>query len=474
MKGWGWTQCHHPDHLNDVVASVEHARDTGQPWEHTFPLRGKDGKYRWFLSRAVPIRDEAGKIMRWFGTNTDVTEQREIAVALAQAKAQVEFASRAKDDFLAALSHELRTPLTPVLMAAAALREDERLPADARDQLLMMERNIALETRLIDDMLDVTAVTRGKLQLRAEPCDAHSLIGLASEIVRADADAKKISIARTFAARYSGLIADPARIQQVIWNLLRNAVKFTPRGGRISIETDDKKTPEGARWLRITVTDSGIGIAPTVVDTIFQPFDQGDLTGDHRYGGLGLGLTIARRVVELHGGRISAHSAGTGRGSAFVVELPGAVHSPSGVAGTATPFSPGAPAVLAGQPKVVAPIPPQRLLLVEDHESTLETLAYQLRRDGHHVVTAPTMAAALAAAGADKFDLVISDLGLPDGTGNELMEKLRADYGLRGIALSGYGMEEDLVRSRAAGFVSHLVKPVRIADLRTALAGLTS
>ncbi|MEO7599431.1 MAG: CheR family methyltransferase, partial [Opitutus sp.] len=472
MKGWGWMQCLRPDHPNDVEASVKRSRDTGQPWERTFQLRGKDGDYRWFLSRAVPIRNAAGQVVRWFGTNTDVTEQREIGVALAQAKDRVEIVSRAKDVFLAALSHELRTPLTPVLMAAAALSEDERLPADAREQLVMMERNIALEARLIDDMLDVTTVTRGKLRLRAEPCDAHTLIGLAVEIARADADAKQISITLTFAARHSGLVADPARFQQVIWNLLRNAVKFTPRGGQISIATGNE-TLEGARWLRITVVDSGIGIAPTAVDTIFLPFDQGDMEA-YRFGGLGLGLTIARGVVELHGGRISAHSAGIGRGATFVVEFPGAVDRLPGEAGTATPNSSGAISGLAGQIKTAAPIRAQRLLLVEDHESTLETLARLLRRDGHFVVTATTVALALAAAARDQFDLVISDIGLPDGTGNELMEKLRADHGLRGVALSGYGMEEDLVRSRAAGFVTSLVKPVRIADLRSTLAALTS
>ncbi|MEO7798042.1 MAG: PAS domain S-box protein, partial [Opitutaceae bacterium] len=428
---------------------------------------------RWFSVRVYPI--EEGGLTIYFHDITETTAANAALLhgleVLKVAQSAAERGSRAKDDFLAALSHELRTPLTPVLMAAAALREDERLPADAREQLGMIERNIALEARLIDDLLDLTKISHGKLQLRAELCDTHSLIGLAIEIVRKDAQEKEISIERVFAAQHSGLLADPARFQQVIWNLLRNAVKFTPRGGSISIRTSEEKTPEGARWLRIEVVDSGIGIDPAVLDRIFLPFDQGGLVGDHRFGGIGLGLAIARAVVDRHGGRISAHSAGTDRGSTFVVELPGAVEPQSGLAVSIPPFPPGASVTDPQRPKI--PITPMRLLVVEDHSSTLQTLAALLKRDGHQVVTAPTCTEALVAAAAHPFDLVISDLGLPDGTGIELMEKLRATYGLRGIALSGYGMAEDLVRSSAAGFVIHLVKPVRIADLRSALATLT-
>ena len=406
-------------------------------------------------------------------TLRDITERKNGEEALRRAVDVAERASRAKDDFLAALSHELRTPLTPVLLAAADLRDDGRLPADLREQLSMMERNIALEARLIDDLLDLTSITRGKLQLRPQRCDTHALIGLAIAIVQPEASAKEITLARMLDAPHSGLVADPARFQQVIWNLLRNAVKFTPHGGRISIRTRDEKTPGGARWLRIEVVDSGIGIDPAQVDNIFAPFDQGGLTGDHRYGGLGLGLAIARSVVELHGGRISAHSEGTDRGATFVVELPGAIDARSSAPPTDNPFVAGASFPLKPLAQPAAPAAALRLLLVEDHESTLRTLSFLLRRDGHRLTTAATLAAAFAAAAAEQFDLVISDLGLPDGTGNELMEKLRSDYGLRGVALSGYGMEEDLARSRAAGFVAHLVKPIQIAELRRVIAALT-
>jgi signal transduction histidine kinase/ActR/RegA family two-component response regulator len=392
---------------------------------------------------------------------------------LNRARHTAEQASRAKDDFLAALSHELRTPLTPVLLAAAALHEDERLPPDLREQLGMMARNIALEARLIDDLLDLTKISHGKFQFRAEACDAHHLIGRAIEIVQTDARAKGITIERVLTARRSRLTADPARFQQVIWNLLRNAVKFTPRGGRISIRTLDGADTRTATWLRIEVTDSGIGIDPARLEQIFQPFDQGGLAGDHRFGGVGLGLAIARSVVDLHGGRISAHSDGPNRGATFVVELPGA--SEPGPALIDNPAQPTAARrdSNSGLPGVRPVVIPLRLLVVEDHESTLQTLARLLRSDGHQVATASGAGAALAIAAVEKFDLVISDLGLPDGTGCEMMETLRDSHGLRGIALSGYGTEEDIVRSRNAGFATHLVKPVSVATLRRVISSLT-
>ncbi len=386
---------------------------------------------------------------------------------LKQAQSATERASGAKDAFLAALSHELRTPLTPVLMTAADLRKDERLPLDVREQLGMIERNIEIEARLIDDLLDITKISQGKLQFRPEPCDAHLLIDFAIEIVREDARAAEISIERIFTAQHSGLVVDPARFQQIIWNLLRNAVKFTPRGGKISVLTRDENLL-GGTWLRIEVEDWGIGIDPSRLDQIFMPFDQGGLTGDHRFGGVGLGLAIARTVVDLHGGRISAESAGLGSGARFVVELPGAVETGSVKTPISQPVLFGSFAAGLAAPKVAS----LRLLVVEDHESTLQTLCRLLQRDGHRVVTAATVAQAVTAAANGVFDLVISDLGLPDGTGGELMEKLRARYGLRGIALTGYGTAKDILCSRASGFVAHLVKPICITELRQALAEL--
>ncbi len=455
VMGNAWGQFVHPEDLAGAEESWQQSLATGERYAVEFRLRGaEDGEYRWFLVRAEAMRDKTGEIIKWFGTNTAIHK-------LKLAQDEAERASRAKDEFLAALSHELRTPLTPVLITAAALRDDERLPSGVRDQMAMMERNIALEARLIDDLLDLTAISRGKLKLRPEPSDAHSLISLAVEIVRSDAQSRGLTIEQEFAAPLSGLLVDPARFQQVIWNLLRNAVKFTPAGGRIHIQTRDETDAQGRTWFSVSVTDTGIGIDPTALEKIFMPFEQSTAAGDHRFGGVGLGLAIARAIVNLHGGRIAASSDGRKLGATFVVEFPDAKEPPSGVADTVGAVAEGSGSGPAS--------PALRILLVEDHVATLEALSTLLRRAGHSVITASTVTDGLAAAGQDTFDLLVSDLGLPDGTGIQLMEKLRDTYHLRGIALSGYGMEDDLARCREAGFVTHLVKPVRFADLRRAI-----
>ncbi len=461
VLGDAWSQFVHPDDLAFAVESWRHSLATGGRYHVEFRLRGAEhGDYRWFLVRAEPMRSKNGAIAKWFGTNTAIHK-------LKMAQSEAERASRAKDEFIAALSHELRTPLTPVLMTAAALRDDDRLPPDVREQMAMMERNIALEARLIDDLLDLTAISRGKLKLRPEPCDAHSLISLAVEIVRSEAQSRGLTLEQDFAAPHSGLVADPARFQQVIWNLLRNAVKFTPAGGRITIQTRDETAADGKRWFSVAVTDTGIGIDPAALEKIFLPFEQSAAAGDHRFGGVGLGLSIARAIVGLHGGRIEARSAGRKHGSTFVVEFPDAMEPPSGLA---EPIPGARPHPREGDPPVNHPL---RILMVEDHLPTLEALSTLLRRAGHSVVTASTVAGGLTAADEGSFDLVISDLGLPDGTGIQLMEKLRDTRQLRGIALSGYGMEDDLARCREAGFETHLVKPVRFADLRRAIEKMT-
>ena len=460
MQGWGWEKVHHPEHIARVVEKWGRHLAAGEGWEDTFPLRGADGHYRWFLSRAFPIRDAHGKVLRWFGTNTDVTEQRAAADALARAKEEAEAASRAKDEFLAVLSHELRTPLTPVLLSAAALQDDEQLSADVRSQLAMMRRNIELEARLIDDLLDLTRITRGKLTLRIEECDVHSLLALALEIVRDEALARGLRLAYDLKARRTQLRCDPARIQQVFWNLFNNAVKYTPRGGSITVHSEDH-----ASGVAIAVSDSGIGIAHDSLDRIFLPFEQAGLANNHRFGGLGLGLSISKTIVELHGGRISAESGGPNCGATFRVELPSERPSREGPVIFEVPDAAASAAV---PPKA----PPMRLLLVEDHEPTLAILARLLTRDGHAVATATTVAAARELAEHQRFDAVVSDIGLPDGTGHDLMKGLRASFQLSGSALTGYGMEEDQRRSEEAGFLFHLTKPVELAQLRRALAQL--
>lgn len=467
VLGESWAQFVHPEDLPMAAGSWRHSLSSGERYSVEFRLRlAATGEFRWFLVRAAAMHSPCGDIVKWFGTNTAIHE-------LKTAQANAELASRAKDGFLATLSHELRTPLTPALMTAAALRGDDRLPYEIRGQLAMIERNIALEARLIDDLLDLTSISRGKLQVRAEPCDAHSLIGLAVEIVRSEAATKGLRVECGFTATRSGLMADPARFQQVIWNLLRNAVKFTPSHGLIHIRTLDQSGPGEEQWLRIEIADSGRGIPAGSLEDIFLPFEQGTAAGDHRFGGVGLGLSIAKSVVTLHGGRICATSEGPGLGSTFVVEFPGATDPPTGNNSGKAEREGEEEAVGSTPDSTVGQPPCLRLLLVEDHAATLEALRTLLTKAGHSVTAASTVADALRSAETGEFDLVISDLGLPDGTGAQLMEKLRDAHQLKGVALSGYGMEEDIARCRQSGFVAHLVKPVRFADLQKVLQNIT-
>jgi len=425
-------------------------------------LYATQGEPRWWDVIITPILNSRGEPEKLLAVTRDVTERVSSEQMLRAGAEDLARAGRAKDDFLAALSHELRTPLTPVLMSAAALREDERLPADVRDQLSMMERNIALEARLIDDLLDLTRIAHGKLSLRTQPCDAHNLIELAVEMVRSDAEGKGQKLEVDLAAERSHLIGDPARLQQVFWNLLNNAVKFTPESGQLSVRSHD-----AGEHLALEIRDSGIGISAESIERIFLPFEQaGAVSAEHRIGGLGLGLSIVKAIVDLHGGSIRAASDGLGEGSTFSLELPATEPPPESAVGSAAPAAGDAGA----SPRVRAA--GLRLLLVDDHQSTLDVLERLLTRAGHRVTTAMSVANARKLAGSERFDAVISDLGLPDGTGYELMETLRAAHGLRGIALSGYGMDDDLRRSEEAGFSAHLTKPIDFAQLERALERL--
>ncbi|MEY2490927.1 MAG: hypothetical protein QOC70_2869 [Verrucomicrobiota bacterium] len=371
---------------------------------------------------------------------------------LEKAKQDAERANRAKDQFLAMLSHELRTPLNPVLLAASALEADSSLSADVREQLAMMRRNIELEARLIDDLLDVTRIAHGKLELHPEVVDLHVAIEHALGISASEIEARKLKITKRLDAAEHHASADAARLQEVFWNILRNAVKFTPIGGQIAISTQND---DGGRVV-IQFADTGIGIEPNLQPRIFEAFEQGEPSTQMRYGGLGLGLAISKRIVDLHQGSIDVRSSGRGQGSTFTVKL-NAVESSR--LKTATNVSPGS---------IVTPASAE-ILVVDDHEDSARVLQRILRNAGYRVSSCGSVAEARALAAERKFDLVISDIGLPDGNGLDLMRSLRETHGLSGIALSGFGTEEDLAASKAAGFITHLTKPVDLERLRSAI-----
>ena len=376
-----------------------------------------------------------------------------------QAREAAEAANHAKDQFLAVLSHELRTPLTPVLATVTAALESpaDTLSEDCRAAFETVRRGVELEARLIDDLLDVTRIVQGKLSLTREAVDVHDLIRRAAETCRDDARRGGLRLDLELSAVRHHSEGDPARLQQVFWNLLKNAVKFTPEGGRVAIATRDE-----ADRLVIEVADTGIGIDPTNLDRIFLAFDQGDSAVTRTFGGLGLGLAIGRALVEAHGGTLSVRSMGKGLGSTFAVEL---ATVPAPLAAATTPVE-NSPAEAAVEPLTI--------LLVEDDDSTREVLSRLLRRQGHRVVSASGFGEAVEIGGRQAFDLVVSDLGLPDGSGFDLLHRLRGRGPVLGIALSGYGREEDRTRSREAGFAAHLTKPIDFADLIAAIRQATA
>jgi signal transduction histidine kinase len=369
------------------------------------------------------------------------------------AKDEAERANCAKDDFLAILSHELRTPLTPVLMCATALEHEESIEPELRAQLSMIRRNVQLEARLIDDLLDLTKIARGTLRLvGSKPIDVHSLLAHTKEIVENDARQKSVQLDFELLASEHHIRGDATRLHQVFWNLVKNAIKFSVAGGRIAVRT---LNPAPGEFV-LTVEDTGAGITRQTLPDIFRAFVQGESREARAAGGLGLGLAISKAIVEAHGGTIRAESAGPGLGAVFTIELAAVL-----------PFSTAA--VAESEPRFRTAPPRLRLLVIEDHEPTMMVLVRLLRHYGHEVFTAENVERALGVAAAHSFDLVISDLGLPDGNGIDLMRQLGRKYGLRGIALSGYGMPEDRAKTKAAGFLAHLVKPINFDQLQSAL-----
>jgi signal transduction histidine kinase/CheY-like chemotaxis protein len=375
---------------------------------------------------------------------------RDLLAGEQAARVEADAANSAKDRFLAVLSHELRTPLSPVVMSLAAMEEHPGLPASLRDDVALIRRNIDLEVKLIDDLLDMSRVTNGKLHLQRRSTAVHDLLRHVFQICAKDLEAKQIAFISELSARQDQVMADPARLQQVFWNLLKNAIRFTPQNGSITVRT--LNLFDGR--LVIEVKDTGIGIAAALLPKIFDAFEQENALAAGQ-GGLGLGLAISKTLVDLHGGTIQASSAGRNQGACFTVTLAltqQAAEDPGSAAAAAVPAQ--------GR---------RHLLIVEDHLDTAEVLARLLQSSGYIVATAGSVAEALEAAAAVPFDLLISDIGLPDASGLDLMRQVRERYGIPGIALSGYGMEEDIRKSQEAGFLDHITKPVNLDHLRAVI-----
>jgi CheY-like chemotaxis protein len=372
-------------------------------------------------------------------------------------KIAAEQSSKAKDDFLATLSHELRTPLTPALAAASFLAENaEKFPAEFGEELDTIRRNVQLQARLIDDLLDLTRVTRGKMELHFDRVDAHVLIREALDIVHTDRTEKELKISTSLKADKHHIWADPVRIKQVFWNLMNNAVKFTPTGGSIQINTWND---ERGRF-EFQIADTGVGIEAGRQHLLFKPFEQGDTAVSRQLGGLGLGLAISKHLVDLHDGSIRGQSQGRTQGATFTVSLQ-AVGEQVGRSG-----------VTARHPH--KPTKSLRILLVEDHGDTRRTLSRLLSYFGHDISVADCTRSALEIITSKKFDVVLSDIGLPDGTGYDVIASAKRKQTLKGVALTGYGTEADIKRGREAGFDFHLTKPVDFHELRSILNQVAS
>src|SRR2546430_1250865 len=380
-----------------------------------------------------------------------MAERRRIEEELQQQKSVVETANRTKDHFLAMLSHELRTPLTPVISTLESLETERAQTEDTKSALAMIRRNIELETQLIDDLLDVTRIARDKMQLRFVPVDAHLAISNVVEICRAEVQSKRLHVHLNLRANTHHVAADTAKFQQIIWNLLKNAVKFTPDDGEIAISSSNA-APD---VLTISVCDTGIGMEPEVMQRIFDPFEQGNRSFERRFGGLGLGLAISKSLAQAHSGTLTAQSDGRDRGSTFILSMQTL-----------------SPAEVATVPRKISSEASQqglKILLVDDHQDTCAALEKLLVRRGHLVAATHNVRSALEAATRNKFDLLISDIALPDGSGIELMAQLQAISKMPGIAISGFGNNGDIEKSLKAGFCEHLIKPVKLEKLEAAI-----
>lgn len=456
----------------DRIAMVPEKEQTtalkeGRASDERWHLR-RDGSRFWASGSMMAMHDAGGAVVGLLKIFRDQTEARNSRDALernrqellaaarqnVEARQAAESATAAKDDFLAALSHELRTPLNPALMTIEDLVKDLSIPEAARLRLATVRRNIELEARLIDDLLDVTGITRGMVTLDSSPCDLHDLLARASEMVLSDPQEGRAALHFDCGAREHWVLGEASRLQQILWNLLKNAFRFTAAGGIITVRTSN---PAPGR-ITVRVTDTGVGISPETQKLIFEPFGQIPEGGRHRFGGLGLGLAVSKALAELHGGTLSVSSAGLGQGATFMLELP---TSPDG----------GGPMEIPPPENSVAR-PGLRLLVVEDHEASMNALVRLLRKDGHMVFTATSGKEALEVAERETCDAVISDIGLPDISGWEVMREIRRLRGWPGIALSGYGMPADIAQSQKAGFHRHLVKPVRLATIREAILEL--
>jgi PAS domain S-box-containing protein len=424
---------------------------------HTVLIR-KDGSRLPIDDSGAPIRESDGTVRGVVLIFRDFTAHKDFERTLIRAKEEIEASSKAKDRFLATLSHELRTPLTPVLATLSAWEAANELPSSLRPDLQRLRRNVEFEARLIDDLLDLTKIENGKLSLEKELLDVHGSIQSTVALFHGEIQSKQLRILCRLEAKTFYLEADPARLQQIFLNIIGNAVKFTPEGGNIVIATANPQDGE----LTIAITDDGIGMSEEVMARLFQRFEQGDPSANRRHRGLGLGLSIAKALVEAHGGTLHAESKGRDHGSTFVVRF-----AVSDAQARILAASGSVPSIHDGRGGL-------RVLLIEDHEDTAQVMQNVLSQMGHQVETCSTVASACQKLHELEFDVLLSDIGLPDGTGIDFIKAARQICQTPAVALTGYGMAEDVERCLQAGFDEHLTKPIDVERLENTLSRMSA
>jgi len=453
VEGIGWQSFCDPAELPRVVESWDSALAKGEPWEETYPLRGKDGQMRWHLARAVPVRDERGDIACWFGTSTDIQDRIASEQALKDADVR-------KTQFLATLAHELRNPLSPISNALQLWPHVSHDAAEMEHLRTVIERQVQQLIWLIDDLMDLSRISCGKVSLRRQPIGLGSVIAGAVETAQPNLDACCHQLTVTIADEPIYVNGDEARLTQVFANILNNAAKFTVRNGVVSLLA----RMQGDQAI-VRIQDNGPGIPASMLTEIFAAFRQIDASLSRDQGGLGIGLWLAKQIVELHGGTIAACSDGAGKGSEFVVTLPAMTIPPAG-------HEDEGPEQL---PKQMNSIIRHRILVVDDFRESAETLAMVLRSMGQDATSLHDGTAAIEWILANQPDAVFLDIAMPGLDGYEVARRLREYPELHEVvlvALTGYGQQEDRRRALEAGFNFHLTKPTSMTALKDLLLKL--
>ena len=459
VQNQAWKQIVHPDDLPMVERCWSQAIASGQDYNIEARLRRANGKYHWFLVRARALRHENGEITRWYGTNTNITRIKQLEERLRQQSEDLKQANQLKDDFLAIVSHELRTPLNPILGWSQLLASDRLTPEKIAQGLEVIQRNARLQSQLIDDLLDVSSILRGKLKLSRRVLNLRPAIAESIATVQFTAEAKSIQIETKFEPDVSNVLGDADRLRQVFWNLISNAIKFTPDGGRVTVSLRQENID-----VLIEIRDTGQGITPEFLPFVFERFRQAESGSTRNFGGLGLGLAIVSQLVKLHGGTVEVFSAGIDRGSTFLVRLPSiitTVSEPDRDNDDADYRSTAAKLLRGCQ-----------ILIVDDEADSLDISIAVLEAEGALVTSVNSAAEALTALSQLTPSLLISDIGMPGIDGYELISLIRQlPHGrdIPAIAITAYTADSDRQRVADAGFQKYLAKPIDLAELFAAI-----